>query len=140
MRITRMKLDTSASVTFRGAICAPDPKRGRDEVGILDLVRELFQRSALESAESCSKSLFHIRESRGGKRLRGEETTVPLRKEEKFMQVEERLGELRERLVVCAQELIPGASNTDAREIASLAFEIPSEIFQRRNLWDLKLE
>ncbi|MBI4603671.1 MAG: hypothetical protein HY721_17090, partial [Planctomycetes bacterium] len=44
-----------------------------------------------------------------------------------------------ERLAAVARQRLPQASDRDIEEIASLAFQVPNEIFRRRNLWGLEL-
>ena len=66
--------------------------------------------------------------------------SVPVNKEEEFAHVRQTLDEYRERFGQQARKMFPRASDQDIKEVADLAFQIPSEIFHRRNLWGMKFE
>jgi len=65
---------------------------------------------------------------------------VPVNKEADLAAVNQRLDELRQRIADALAVLLPDAPEEDRTEITDLAFEIPSQIFQRRNLWGLELK
>jgi hypothetical protein len=65
---------------------------------------------------------------------------VPVNKEADLAAVNQRLDELRQRIADALAVLLPDAAEEDRTEITDLAFEIPSQIFQRRNLWGLELK
>jgi hypothetical protein len=138
LRVSRIALEMDAAITLRGAICRVDGEPARD-VGVLDLIRELFVKSPFDATEETFKNLIHIREHKAGAAVQYDAQSVPVNKEKALEEANGRLEALRESLLATARALLPGASEEEVEEVADIAFQIPSEIFQRRNLWGLEL-
>jgi hypothetical protein len=138
LRVSRIVLEMDAAITFRGAICRVEGEPARD-IGVLDLIRELFAKVPLDSTEESFKNLVHIREHKAGTAVQYDSNSVPVNKEKALEESTGKLETLRVSLIETARALLPGAPDEEVCEVADIAFQIPGEIFQRRNLWGLEL-
>jgi hypothetical protein len=140
LRLTRAHMETGADLAVRGVMVKVPGAGEPREVGVLDLIRDIFEKSEIPSTEDSFKALLHIKEHKAGTAVEYDASSVPVNKEADLAVVSRRLEDLRQRIGSTVAALLPGASEQDIREIADMAFEIPSQFFQRRNLWGLELE
>jgi uncharacterized protein YjbI with pentapeptide repeats len=139
LRLTRVDVDAEATVTFRGVMRGFPGEGEHRTLGPLDIIREILRSDATGVAATSSKSIHVIREHKGGEGIEYDRTTIPVTKEEELGMAEKRLSEQREEFARLTRTFLPAAGEKEVREIADLAFQIPNEIFRRRNLWGLSV-
>jgi len=131
LRVTRVEVDTFAKLTFRGSLTTRREGEGDADTGVLDLVREIFNEvNDREAERTGTQSLKAIPMA-----VAAEAPAAGLQ-ESALAPVDG----LRESILQVVAEKVPEARDDDASEIANRTFEILGEIFQRRNLWGLRLE
>jgi hypothetical protein len=57
-----------------------------------------------------------------------------------LLEAQEKIEGYREEFVHHARDLFPEAEEADISEVANLAYQIPSEVLQSRNIWGLEFK
>jgi uncharacterized protein YjbI with pentapeptide repeats len=140
LRVVRVELSNEAAFSFRGSSLSPTVSDGNDHGipdarGVLAVVREICQEAKLSMAEDCFKSLgtmaASIKASRDG------DTTEE--NSDDAQRVQDQLEELRERLRGKVANLLPSASAEEVGETIEIVLQLPGDIFNRPNLFNLTL-
>jgi hypothetical protein len=140
LRVSRCHLDMEGVLTLRGAICTVDVDGEQRDLGVLDVIRDLYLDNACAPVEEHFQTLQHIREHKTGVPIDYDQETVPANKEASLVKVQQELEEYKQRFESQARISLPMATEADVAEIATLAYQVSSELFQRRNVWGLEVQ
>jgi hypothetical protein len=138
LRTISIQVELEAEITLRGTILKELSGSEGKVIGALDLIRDILKRTMTEAAESCPQNLLTAGKCKSGASVACDsDGTV---NKEEAAEVKTWLTELRGQVAQATRDILPQAKEKDVHDIAELVFQIPGEVFQRRNLWGLKLE